>query len=1113
MIIPGSFADWSSCTLCLCNYRSYELNPLPKILLLAMMIVGLDAASAQEVAQTEQLTLPLVTARIQSLRDAGAQEGNESLVQSYEQIGNWLAEAEVHGVNGKAFLQALNDAPTQESEIRERMEITDYRTAEIDPDSVSKLDPTQIQDQLTALRVKLRDTSSTKDDIDNRISAEQSSATNIQAQFETIDKRLQELPAKSVNIEPTLAPSQFEAEQWYALAERTALIALKRSLEDQMNSQPVRYSLYTAQSSELGLKIDALNFAVQTLEAELAIRDETPETETRIDLDENAPGYGLVQQLRATNATLQTQSAEKGSQLAKLKERDDQLKQTQQALNIQFDAVQQIVSLAATSSSLGPVLMAHSHQADEFRVHDAKPAVAGDIGDVVIQRAQFQEELEKLGNATEYVSKELADEYGDQPPVFDEAILEAAKDQVRSQRQMLRELIATGTESINVRGSIARGKEQLGLKFDEYRDYLRSRILWVPSHPPISFSSLKGINDAFDALVENLVKLRLNRLSAFSSVLLIFVLSVLVLRKKMSRRAQTLSQKIGRVRDDSISYTFRVLLLTLARSVAPSLLLIVLANNLDSPGAGIGAAPYLAKGLMISAKSLFLILLLRTACEEQGLAEAHFGWMRSTCLKIHQSATWLLLWWWPLGLGTGLLFRLEVDSINAVFGRLLFIVALAVVGLIVSRFLWPGEDTAPQTRRWRLMGAVASLAMMFFYITSILLGYLYSAEIVYNLMMNSLLMGIGLLFFYFFMQRWLLVARRRLRFQELVSARQASEDKKDLTEEYEEHDLVTLSESVGQLLQSGTLVLGAVGLALTWFPLFRAMEAMQRVTLWTISDTLDGEAILTSITLATLVLAIFIAVIVIYSARSVPRLLDLVLRSLENVTPGSRYAIVKLVQYVIAGAGTIAFLSTLGLRWDRLQWLVAALGVGIGFGLQEIIANFISGLIILFERPIRRGDLVTVGESSGQVVRIKIRATTIRDFDGKELLVPNKEFVTGRLLNWTLSDNSIRVIIDVGIAYGSDVRKAVAILEELLARHELVLRHPEPDVLFREFGDSSLNLTARCFMSDVDQRWFLISDLHMKIDDAFKEAGIVIAFPQIDVHLDSKESNQQEKQE
>jgi potassium efflux system protein len=252
------------------------------------------------------------------------------------------------------------------------------------------------------------------------------------------------------------------------------------------------------------------------------------------------------------------------------------------------------------------------------------------------------------------------------------------------------------------------------------------------------------------------------------------------------------------------------------------------------------------------------------------------------------------------------------------------------------------------------------------------------------------------------------------------------------------------------------------------------------------------------------VLALIIIVITFVAARNVPQLLALLLRSKKTTTPGSRYAISKLLGYFIVGAGILAFLSTLGLRWDRLQWLVAALSVGIGFGLQEIIANFISGLLILFERPIRVGDVITVGESSGQVIRIQIRATTIRDFDGKELLVPNKEFVTGRLLNWTLSNTDIRMILEVGIAYGSDVRKAKAILEELLKSHDMILDNPAPDVIFREFGSSSLNLTARYFFSDIQQRGFLLSDLHMKINDAFKEAGIVIAFPQIDVHFDPK---------
>jgi potassium efflux system protein len=299
-------------------------------------------------------------------------------------------------------------------------------------------------------------------------------------------------------------------------------------------------------------------------------------------------------------------------------------------------------------------------------------------------------------------------------------------------------------------------------------------------------------------------------------------------------------------------------------------------------------------------------------------------------------------------------------------------------------------------------------------------------------------------------------------------------------------------------------MIGVVGFVYLWLPLFSGLEAMQRVTLWTVSEMSQGEAIITSITLASVAMALLVLVITFAAARTLPQLVSLILLTRSSVTPGSRYATGKLIQYFVVGAGTILILSILGLRWDRLQWLVAALGVGIGFGLQEIIANFISGLIILFERPIRVGDLVTVGESSGEVVKIRIRATTIRDFDGKELLVPNKEFVTGRLLNWTLSDPKIRIIITVGIAYGSDARRAAAVMEEILRTHPMILEEPEPFVMFGEFGDSSLNLYARFFTADVDQRVALTSDLHHRIYEKLAEEGITIAFPQLDVHFDAE---------
>jgi potassium efflux system protein len=147
--------------------------------------------------------------------------------------------------------------------------------------------------------------------------------------------------------------------------------------------------------------------------------------------------------------------------------------------------------------------------------------------------------------------------------------------------------------------------------------------------------------------------------------------------------------------------------------------------------------------------------------------------------------------------------------------------------------------------------------------------------------------------------------------------------------------------------------------------------------------------------------------------------------------------------------------------------------------------------------------VVTVGDTSGVVTKIRIRSTTIRNWDQKELLVPNKEFITGRLLNWTLSDQVARIVVSVGIAYGSDVQLALKILREVADENERVMSDPEPLVIFEQFGDSALLLVLRCYIDSIDYRLQTQSELNLAIDRKFGEAGIVIAFPQRDLHLDT----------
>jgi len=267
----------------------------------------------------------------------------------------------------------------------------------------------------------------------------------------------------------------------------------------------------------------------------------------------------------------------------------------------------------------------------------------------------------------------------------------------------------------------------------------------------------------------------------------------------------------------------------------------------------------------------------------------------------------------------------------------------------------------------------------------------------------------------------------------------------------------------------------------------------------------EGESVVTQITLETLVVVIFLVSVTIAAARKLPALVELVLRSRTNMTAGGRYTISTLLSYLIIGVGIISALSALGLQWSKLQWLIAALGVGIGFGLQGIVADFIGGLIILFERPIRVGDIVTVSDQIGEVSKIRIRATTIRDRDGKELLVPNKDFISGTLVNWSLSDSHMRIFVPVGVAYGSDVEQALKILGEILVDHPRVLGDPEPRVMFENFGDSALELSARCFLVEYRGWREIATELRREIYKRFTAAGIVIAFPQRDLHFDNEQ--------
>ena len=289
-----------------------------------------------------------------------------------------------------------------------------------------------------------------------------------------------------------------------------------------------------------------------------------------------------------------------------------------------------------------------------------------------------------------------------------------------------------------------------------------------------------------------------------------------------------------------------------------------------------------------------------------------------------------------------------------------------------------------------------------------------------------------------------------------------------------------------------------------WSELFLAFERLDTIPLWEVSEEVSGEVIFKAITVWDLMITIAVIVITFLGARNIPGLLEIALLSQLPLAVGTNYAITTVFRYVIVITGSVIALQLLGAQWSKLQWLIAALSVGLGFGLQEIVANFVSGIVILFERPIRIGDTVTIGDQTGTVNRIRIRATTIIDLDRREIVIPNKTFITERLINWSLTDPIMRAIIRVGVAYGSDIELTEKTLLEIAASNTKVLDEPKPSVFFQAFGDSTLNFELRVFISGFSNLVPVSHELNTAIDHEFRKKNIEIAFPQRDIHFDGK---------
>jgi small-conductance mechanosensitive channel len=222
-----------------------------------------------------------------------------------------------------------------------------------------------------------------------------------------------------------------------------------------------------------------------------------------------------------------------------------------------------------------------------------------------------------------------------------------------------------------------------------------------------------------------------------------------------------------------------------------------------------------------------------------------------------------------------------------------------------------------------------------------------------------------------------------------------------------------------------------------------------------------------------------------------------------RIDKGTQYTLSRVSHYVIMIIGGLLAFQFIGIDLSGLAVIVGLLSVGIGFGLQNVTSNFIAGLILLFERPIKVGDRVTVGHTEGDVIAINMRSTTVRSLDNISIIVPNSEFVSSQVINWSHGDPKVRLVIEVGVSYNSSLDDVIRSLREVADENQNVLKNPEPDVLLSSFGDSSWNMKLRVWLKDPQNYYKIHSDINCEIVRKFRQNAIEIPFPQRDLHVRS----------
>ena len=777
----------------------------------------------------------------------------------------------------------------------------------------------------------------------------------------------------------------------------------------------------------------------------------------------------------------------------------DQLKQTSETMDQQ-------IGVLKGSVLLSKLLYQQRAALPSVKVNKG---LTDDIADLRLYQFELNQQRAQIANPNAYVDNLLAQQPPEKAtPQLRQQLLDLLKTRADLQDKLNTELNALLSESIDLQLN----QRQLQTTVTNLRGTLDEQMFWIPSNKPLDWNWLKSapgkllqqLRDVpWGASLHELYVGLADRPLLLLPLVLAFA-TLIWQRPRIHARLAKLNRDIGHHQRDSQLHTPQAILLTILLGLPASLVLWLGGVALEGDERGVNAA--IGAALLEIAAGWLVFYTVYRLLSSGGVAETHFRWARPQAQSLRRLVRRVGLLALALMAVVAIAERQLAGLADDVLGILIVLVAYASLAWMLGRSLL-NASARERLPFFRLLLGLMITAIPAVLFCAVLFGYYYTALKLTDRLVDTLYVLMAWIILEATLARGLSVAARRLAYQRALQKRQAQQEDAEGVEVVQEPvlDMEQVNQQSSRLLRL-TLLLAFLGvLYLVWADVVAVFSYLDNVTLYQYTSGTGASATEVPLTLRVFIIALVIAGLTVALARNLPGLLEVLVLSRMNLAQGSAYATTTLLSYVIVGFGAVTTLATLGVSWDKLQWLATALSVGLGFGLQEIFGNFISGLIILFERPVRVGDLITIGNVTGTVNKIRIRATHITDADRKSVVVPNKTFVTSQLINWTLTDTVTRIVLSLGINRGSDLAEAQRLIMQAVKENPRVLHDPEPSLYIIHYGASTLDHELRIYVRELGDRSAATDELIRRIDQLLRDAGInLLSTPQMEITLKNR---------